>query len=156
VYHGHVRDCPDLQPEEFDAVFVSHLIEHIWEPKPFVAALSRLTAKGGVIVFVTPNIRSLLARVSRSRWVSFKIPEHVAYYDPTTIRRLLEPCGLEVIRVETAHQHYRVAFVSEKVRALLHPLSWLVPPLERLSSVRDRMVRIPNGSMRVIARKRSE
>jgi 2-polyprenyl-3-methyl-5-hydroxy-6-metoxy-1,4-benzoquinol methylase len=153
VHHGDVRDCPALGPEEFDVVFVSHLIEHIPEPVSFVAALSRILKASGIAIFVTPNIHSPLARLSRSRWVSLKVPEHVAYYNPETIRRLLEEGGLEVIGMETAHQHYRLAFIGEKVRALLHPASLLIPPIERLAGLRNRMVRIPNGSMRVIGRK---
>ena len=156
VYHGDIRDCPALEGESFDAVFVSHLIEHIREPKEFVDALNRLLKEDGVAVFLTPNECSALARVSRSRWVSLKVPEHVAFYNPRTLARLLEHANLEVVSVESACQYYRVGFVGKKVRALLHPMSTLFPGFERTGRLSRRMVRIPNGSMRVIARKVEE
>jgi hypothetical protein len=106
---------------------------------------------GGLIVLVTPNIKSLLARVSGSRWVSFKIPEHVSYYDPDTITELLRRTGFTVRAIDPAYQYYAVPFVASRLRELVHPVSRLIPPVERLPFLRTRRIRVTSGSMRVIA-----
>jgi 2-polyprenyl-3-methyl-5-hydroxy-6-metoxy-1,4-benzoquinol methylase len=153
AFLGAVEDIVELQDAEFDVIFASHLIEHITTPVPFLENLVKRLRPGGICVLVTPNIDSLLARVSRARWVSFKVPEHVAYYSPRTIRDLFARAGLEMVAVDAAYQHYRVPFVAAKLRALTAPASRLVPPLERTALLRDRVIRVTSGSIRAIARK---
>jgi 2-polyprenyl-3-methyl-5-hydroxy-6-metoxy-1,4-benzoquinol methylase len=151
VFQGFLESTPELEGRTFDVIFASHLIEHLLDPAAFLEAAGRRLRPGGLIVFVTPNIKSLLARVSGPRWVSFKIPEHVTYYDPRTMTRLLQDTGYTVRAVDSAYQYYALPFVTAKVRALLQPVSRLMPPIERLPRLRQARVRVTSGSMRVIA-----
>lgn len=153
VFRGAVGDVPELAEQRFDVIFAAHLIEHISEPRPFVADLASRLERGGVLTLVTPNVRSLLARVSRRRWVSFKIPEHVVFYAPDTMRQLLRECGLDVLAVDPAYQYYRLPFLMSRVRQLVRPADRLIPPFERLAALRERMLRVTSGSLRVIARR---
>lgn len=153
VFRGAVGEVPELADRHFDVIFAAHLIEHISEPRPFVEDLAGRLAPGGHLVLVTPNVRSLLARVSGARWVSFKIPEHVVFYAPETIGRLLRNCGLEVRAVDPAYQFYRLPFLMQRVRELLRPADRLIPPFERWAPFRRRMLRVTSGSLRVIARR---
>ncbi|HET6989568.1 MAG TPA: class I SAM-dependent methyltransferase [Kribbella sp.] len=151
VFCGLMEEVPEIQDQQYDVIFGSHLIEHLTEPADFLSTASRMLRPGGLIVMVTPNIKSLLARVSGRRWVSFKIPEHVSYYDPQTITTLLERSGFSVRAVDSAYQHYALPFVASRVRELLDPVSRIVPPVERLSFLRDRHIRVTSGSLRVLA-----
>jgi SAM-dependent methyltransferase len=151
VFLGLLDEVPQIQEQTFDVIFASHLIEHITEPGAFLRTASRMLRPGGLIVMVTPNIKSLLARLSGSRWVSFKIPEHVSYFDPTTITELLSRSGYAVRAVDSAYQYYALPFVASRVRELLHPVSRLVPPVENTAVLRERRIRVTSGSMRVIA-----
>jgi SAM-dependent methyltransferase len=153
VFRGTLDEVEALADRRFDVIFASHLIEHIPEPRPLVETLAKRLNEGGIVMFVTPNIESWLARVSGRRWVSFKIPEHVAYYTPTTIRHLLEGAGLEVLATDPAYQYYRLPFLMSKIRELLDPIGRLVPGFEHWASMRDRMLRVTSGSLRVIARR---
>lgn len=156
VFRGTLDEVAALEARRFDVIFASHLIEHIPEPRAFVETLAQRLNEGGIVMFVTPNIESLLARVSGRRWVSFKIPEHVAYYTPTTIGQLLESAGLEVVAVDPAYQYYRLPFLMSKIRELVDPIGRLMPGFEHWGSMRDRMVRVTSGSLRVIARRRAD
>jgi len=155
VFRGTIDTVEALAGRRFDVVFASHLIEHLTEPRRFLSELVNRLSDRGIVVLVTPNIESLLARVSGSRWVSFKIPEHVAYYTPKTLGQLAEAAGLEVLAVDPAYQYYRLPFLMGRVRELIHPLGRILPPLERTEWLRDRMVRVTSGSLRLIARKAS-
>ncbi len=150
---GSIDEVPALRDQRFDVIFLSHLIEHITEPLGFLKSLAAHLTERGILVMVTPNISSLLSRVSGKRWVSFKLPEHVAYYHPGTIRRLYEQAGMRVVAVDSAYQHYRLPFVAQKLRKLLHPVSRLVPSVESLPIVRDQVVRITSGSLRAIGKR---
>jgi SAM-dependent methyltransferase len=153
VFRGTIDSVEELASKKFDVIFASHLIEHITTPRSFVADLVRHMSDDCIVMFVTPNIESLLARISGPRWVSFKIPEHVAYFSPKTITQLLEGAGLEVVAVDSAHQHYRLPFLMKKIRELVNPLGRVVPRFEHWSLFRDRILRVTSGSIRVIARR---
>jgi len=153
VFLGTVESVKEFDGCSFDVIFVSHLIEHITNPVAFVSNLCQYLSDEGIVVFVTPNIGSLLAKVSRSRWVSFKVPEHVAYYSPKTIRELFRRSGLETVTIENAYQSYRLPFVVEKVRSLIRPIDRLIPRVEDAPLFREKIVRVPSGSLRAIARK---
>jgi hypothetical protein len=129
------------------------VIEHIPESNAFMADLVGRLNEGGVIALVTPNIESMLARVSGRRWVSFRLPEHVSYYSPSTIQCLLETAGLEVVSVKPAYQYYALPFLMYRIRALIHPIGKLIPQIETSALLRNRMVRVTSGSLRVIARR---
>lgn len=151
VFCGLLEEVPQIQEQQYDVIFGSHLIEHITAPGEFLAQAGRLLRPGGLLVLVTPNIRSLLSRASGRRWVSYKIPEHVSYYDPQTITDLLSRSGFSVRTVDSAYQHYALPFVASRVRELLQPVSRIIPPVERLRWLRDRRIRVTSGSMRVVA-----
>jgi SAM-dependent methyltransferase len=156
VFRGTVETIDSIEAladRSFDIIFASHLIEHITEPRRFVDQLIARLADRGILTLVTPNIESWLARLSGPRWVSFKIPEHVAYYSPKTMRRLLEGAGLEVLAIDPAYQYYRLPFLMNRIRELVDPLGRIVPRFERWTALRHRMLRVTSGSLRAIARR---
>ena len=151
VFCGLLEEVPQIQDQQYDVMFGSHLIEHLTTPGAFLDHAARLLRPGGLMVLVTPNIKSLLSRASGRRWVSYKIPEHVSYYDPNTITDLLSRAGFSVRAVDSAYQYYALPFVATRVRELLDPVSRLIPPIERLPALRTREIRVTSGSMRVVA-----
>jgi hypothetical protein len=75
TYEGSVEALP--AGRTFDAVVMLDLLEHVTEPRGFLAAVRARLRPGGRLLLMVPNLRSALARFSGRRWVSFKIPEHV-------------------------------------------------------------------------------
>lgn len=153
VFAGTLDSVAELQSQKFDVIFASHVIEHILEPVSFVQTMRDRLTEGGVVVLITPNIASWLSRLSRSRWVSYKIPEHVAYYNPSTIRSLFDRSGMETLAVDSAYQHYRTPFIASKLRRLIHPLDKLIPRIEDAAFLKEKIFRITSGSLRAIAKR---
>jgi SAM-dependent methyltransferase len=83
---------------KFDLIVAVGVIEHVYRPAAFVGALKNHLAVGGSIVLASPFANSVWFRFLGRRWPSFKIPEHVAYYDPVTLRHLFQRCGLAQTR----------------------------------------------------------
>jgi 2-polyprenyl-3-methyl-5-hydroxy-6-metoxy-1,4-benzoquinol methylase len=150
VYEGRVETAKQLHGRRFDVIYCSQLIEHVWDPVPFVCCLRDHLNEGGILVLVTPNTRSFLSLVSGRRWISFRVPEHVAYYNPHTIARLYRECACTMLRIETANQYSRVPFVAGEIRKLIRPLDRLIPHLEHTRWLRNRMIRVTIGSLRAI------
>ena len=82
----------------FDLVVAVGVIEHVYRPAAFVGALKSRLTSGGSIVLASPLANSIWFRLLGRRWPSFKIPEHVAYYDRSTLGNLFQRCGLAETR----------------------------------------------------------
>ena len=141
-------DCP---PESFDLVVAFDTFEHIYEPKAFLKAIHNVLKPNGVLAITTPDPTSALAKVSGKNWVSFKLPEHVFYWSPDTIRKVLED-KFEVLDILRAGQYATLGFLFRRLFRLSNDpgkfISGIINFLNRFSIYSD------NGSLTVIARKK--
>jgi hypothetical protein len=56
------------------------------------------TQPGGHIVVATPDIGGALRKAMGRHWPSFKVPEHVGYFDFRTLSGLMVQAGLSDVR----------------------------------------------------------
>jgi SAM-dependent methyltransferase len=138
----------------FDAIVMLDVLEHIRDPAAFLAQLRAHLRPGGRLLIMTPNIRSLLARFSGQRWVSFKIPEHLYYYSPRSIRRLLEGSGFDVLSIHGTGQYVTVAFFLDRLGRLLPGPVRMAAAIADTLGINERVVFVSNGSIDVVARMR--
>ncbi|HEY7002606.1 MAG TPA: class I SAM-dependent methyltransferase [Candidatus Udaeobacter sp.] len=96
VFVGGIEQVP--LDAKFDFVIGTQLIEHVYEPVSFVKRLISHTKPGGHIVLATPDIGGLLRKVMGRHWPSFKVPEHVLYFDYRTLSSLMHTAGLSNVR----------------------------------------------------------
>jgi SAM-dependent methyltransferase len=87
-------------PDEFfDLVMLSDIIEHVPDPRSFLREVRRVLRPGGVVALVTPNSESMSARLMGRHWNHFNA-EHLHYFSPAAITRLLVTSGFVVERGE--------------------------------------------------------
>jgi SAM-dependent methyltransferase len=96
VYQGGIDAVPE--DAQFDCVVATHVIEHVYHPQAFVQALLSRLRPGGTLLVAAPDMGSFWRKGMGARWPSFKLPEHVLYFDAQTLSRLLRECGVH--RVE--------------------------------------------------------
>lgn len=111
----------DLEPEQFDLVRLKHCIEHLADPRTVLQKVAQLLRPGGYAVIDTDNagglrsraensIRRLLGRtLSRSivkcltgkdldtKYGRLSPPIHLYSFDLSTLTRLLDEVGLQVL-----------------------------------------------------------
>jgi 2-polyprenyl-3-methyl-5-hydroxy-6-metoxy-1,4-benzoquinol methylase len=104
----------EYEPGSFDAVTMFDFFEHVYRPAEFAKRVARILAPGGVVVVATPNYDSWMRRILGRRTVSFKIPEHVAYYTRDTLAIAVADC-FEVIHVEPTGQYCTTDFVRRRL-----------------------------------------
>jgi 2-polyprenyl-3-methyl-5-hydroxy-6-metoxy-1,4-benzoquinol methylase len=96
VFVGGIEQVP--AQAKFDCLLATQVIEHVYEPLPFLKRLANHTKLGGHIVLATPNIGGVLRKLMGSRWPSLKAPEHVLYFDFRTLSLLMRQAGLSDVR----------------------------------------------------------
>jgi SAM-dependent methyltransferase len=102
VLEGEITMLPGI--ERFDAVTMSHSIEHLHDPAQALAAAFRLLKPGGLIELVTPNASSLGRRVYARDWLGLDPPRHLVVFTPQGLTLALAGAGFDRIRF---HRSYR-------------------------------------------------
>lgn len=95
---GTIEDLPE---QSVDCIAFNDLIEHVFDPRAFVASCVTRLRKGGVLLFSTPNGAGFDFRLMQADTVNITPPEHIQYLNPGSARALLEQSGLEVIEIST-------------------------------------------------------
>lgn len=147
-----IIETAKYQLESFDLIVAFDTFEHIYEPKKFLSAIHKFLKPNGLLAITTPNPKSLLAKVSGKNWVSFKLPEHVFYWAPDTIRKVLEE-KFEVLEIRRAGQYATLGFLYRRIFRLSGKLGKfnqaMINFLNRFSIYSD------NGSLTAIVRKKN-
>jgi 2-polyprenyl-3-methyl-5-hydroxy-6-metoxy-1,4-benzoquinol methylase len=91
-----VFPSPALAGRTFDVIVMNDFIEHLPDPAAALRAAAELLAPGGIVFITTPDIGSLVARVSGRRWLHLKPNEHILYFDRRTMATLLAQTGFRV------------------------------------------------------------
>tara|TARA_Y100000034_G_scaffold135540_1_gene207900 strand:+ start:3762 stop:4667 length:906 start_codon:yes stop_codon:yes gene_type:complete len=86
-----------FKKEFFDVIILNDVLEHVHEPVNFMQSVYKLLKKGGIVFLVTPNIKSLTAKVLRKRWHHLKPDEHLTYFSLNTLKVLLKKQKLDIL-----------------------------------------------------------
>lgn len=91
---------PSLDGQRFDAIVMSELIEHVPAPARFLRRAEMLLQDEGILYLTTPNFGSLARRMLGEAW-SVIHPEHIGYFDRTTLREMVQDrTGLREVKIE--------------------------------------------------------
>jgi 2-polyprenyl-3-methyl-5-hydroxy-6-metoxy-1,4-benzoquinol methylase len=84
----------------FAVVHCSHLIEHLADPRAFLAEVRRVLRDDGRALITTPNIDGFQALLFGARWRS-AIVDHLVLFGRATLARMLAGAGFAVEREAT-------------------------------------------------------
>jgi 2-polyprenyl-3-methyl-5-hydroxy-6-metoxy-1,4-benzoquinol methylase len=87
----------DYGSRRFDVVCLWDTIEHLRAPHSYVEKIASLTEPGALLAITTADAGSVNARLRGAKWRMIHPPTHLHYFSRTTIERLLERYGFEVI-----------------------------------------------------------
>jgi SAM-dependent methyltransferase len=93
---------------EFDAVYLSHLIEHVHDPRALLTECHRVLRPGGHLVVLTPNVNCHIHERYRSAWFSLQAPFHLVLFTPEAMKTTFEKAGFTVTKAATSSRRAMV------------------------------------------------
>ncbi len=89
-FNGTLEEFADVIPyRQYDVITAFDTLEHIYSPKDWVSAAYKMLAPNGLLVIAAPDRNSTLGRLSGRSWWSYKVPEHLTYFNQHSMERLL-------------------------------------------------------------------
>ena len=94
-------ELSDLESESVDLLCMNDLIEHVFDPRTLISQSNRILRPNGVLSIATPNALGFDFMILKEETENIVPPEHLNYFNPESIARLLTRSGFQVSSVET-------------------------------------------------------
>jgi SAM-dependent methyltransferase len=114
VQTGAIEDAP-FPAAFYDCITLWDVLEHLRDPAGVLARVSAALRPRGVLALSTGDVSSLCAWFSGRHWHLFSLPEHLFFFSPTSLRRLLGRAGLRVARVTREVYWAPLSYVRERL-----------------------------------------
>jgi len=139
----------------FDAVFACQVIEHERDPLTFLKTVKRIIKPNGIIVITTPNHDTWWRILMGKRWIGYQHPEHLFFFTPKVLTKLMHTAGLTVTSVRPDFPRpYSVPYAFRRLSDYLPAFSPLFSRFRRWTAgIQISVPFNPWGDFLVIGRK---
>lgn len=97
VHEGGIEVLDELPDGSFDAITLSHCIEHLPDPAAALARAARLLRTGGQLWIATPNPQGPGLKLFGRAWRGLEPSRHLCVPSAPQLARMLEAAGFEAI-----------------------------------------------------------
>lgn len=105
-----MSDFSVIADNSIGACVMIHVLDHLFDPRDMITKLRTKLSQGGLLLIVTHDERSLMARLLRFRWPAYCL-QHAQLFNRATTRALLESCGLRVVESRKAWSHFPATYL---------------------------------------------
>jgi SAM-dependent methyltransferase len=103
----------DVIPRQnnLDLILICHVLEHLYDPPAALARFHAALAPGGYLILEVPC--AVAPEVLPPGWFTF---EHLHYYQPAILERLLQEAGFNLVetRIAMTEEHYPVIAMAAR------------------------------------------
>jgi 2-polyprenyl-3-methyl-5-hydroxy-6-metoxy-1,4-benzoquinol methylase len=112
----HLGTLEELRyPEDhFDAITMSHLIEHVHDPAGLLRECRRILKPNGRLSLVTPNMNSLGHKVYGSSWLHLDPPRHLHIFSAKALKNMLQRAGFRWIGISSTIRDASAVFAANR------------------------------------------
>jgi SAM-dependent methyltransferase len=92
--------------ESFDVITAFALIEHLVDPRKLIQWIYQHLKKGGLLVLMTGDRESKMAKRLKDKWPLYAPKEHLSFYSSQSLSLLVAEVGLVIKRCEWRSAKY--------------------------------------------------
>ena len=125
-----VEEALSEMKNQFDLVILSHVLEHLLNPKRVLQLIHSSLRKDGLLYIEVPNIPpGSLLRYPDHVWAPRFDEPHVSFFCESTMRRLVEPVGFDLQFSSTAGPIYRyISALRYRMPPFRSTIESFIPP----------------------------
>jgi 2-polyprenyl-3-methyl-5-hydroxy-6-metoxy-1,4-benzoquinol methylase len=107
----------DPAEEQFDAITLAHVIEHVHHPLEMLKACYKLLRPGGFLWLETPNIASEGHRLFGPAWRGLEPPRHLVLFTQNSMCNALSAAGFSEMKIQPYRPLCNTLFGASKAIA---------------------------------------
>jgi len=134
----------DVPAESVSTAALIHVLDHLLEPRAMLENVRRCLQPNGVVLVVTHDCASPLARLLGRRWPPYTL-QHPQLFSRQSLRRTLEHAGLEVLEIVGVRNFFSATHLMRAGLAIFG-----LP--DALPDWRRPVLGLPLGNMAAVAR----
>jgi SAM-dependent methyltransferase len=125
-----------FRARSFAAVTMFHVLEHLYDPRSYLAAAHQLLPSGGRLIVQVPNAACWQFRLLGRSWNGVDVPRHLFDFRDCDVVRLMEVCGFEVVRRKYFSLRDNPAGLASSLAPSLDPMARRVRRIAESSGLR--------------------
>ncbi len=90
-----------LSPASIDYLAMNDLIEHLSNPEEFLCSCNKVLKPRGFLSIACPNGQGFDFKIMKDKAVNIHPPEHLQYFNPESMKVILNKTGFDIIMLET-------------------------------------------------------
>jgi SAM-dependent methyltransferase len=87
-----------FEKDFFSAAIMSAYLEHESAPRDVLQKIMRILRSGAHLIIKVPNYGCLNRIVMGEKWCGFRYPDHVNYWTPETLIKIIRDTGFQIVR----------------------------------------------------------
>ena len=100
VFHDDLFSAK-LADASFDVVNLSHVIEHVPDPKALFIEVARILKPNGLFIVKTPNSKALGRALFDTNWFANDVPRHLYLFSQKNLLEMANTSNLSMVRMAT-------------------------------------------------------
>lgn len=111
-------ECGHVEAGSLSTAVIIHVIDHLLDPLRLLQEVQASMTPGGIVLLVTHDCDSTLARLLGKRWPPYTL-QHPQLFSPASMRWMLGAAGFEVLTITKTRNFFPAAFVARGALAVL-------------------------------------
>ncbi len=110
----HLGSFPmDGLTKKYDVIALVDVIEHVNNPKDLLNHIRQSLKWDGILVIVTPDVNSIMAKLFKWKWWHFRVA-HIGYFNKSTLSRITKSTSFKCIKKTKPAWYFSLEYLIER------------------------------------------